>query len=116
MTDLRNDILTKDDIKEEIVEVEEWNCKILVKGLTAKARSEILNNALTKNNSFDFSKVYPDLVINCSYDPKTGDKIFNKTDRDALNQKSGSALEKIAGVAVKLSGLGQGQLSQAVKN
>lgn len=116
MTDLRNEILSKDDIKEKKIKVEEWDCEILVKGLTGKERSEVLNNALTKNNTFDFSRAYADLVIATAHDPETGKKIFNKTDRDALNNKSGSALEKIAGVAVDLSGLGKGQLSKVVKN
>lgn len=116
MADLRNQILNTDDIKEEVVEVEEWDCKVLVRGLSGKDRSEILNNALTNNNRFDFSKVYPDLVIATAFDPETKEKIFKKTDRDAINNKSGSALEKIAGVAVRLSGLGQQGVNMAVKN
>lgn len=116
MTDLRQQILDTDDIKEEEVGVEEWNCKILVRGLTGKDRSEILTSALTRDGRLDFSKVYPDLVIATSFDPETGEKIFSKTDREVLNEKSGSALEKIAGKAVKLSGLGAEGVNLAVKN
>lgn len=116
MTNLRSQILNADDIKEEIVEVEEWGCKILVKGLTGKARSEILNEAISQDGSFDFTKVYPDLVIGTSYDPETEERIFQKEDRDMLNEKSGAALEKIAEIAVKLSGLKEAAQEKAVKN
>lgn len=113
---LRDKIFQAKDIKEELVYVEEWDVKVLVRGLNGKSRSEVLNSALTKQGTFDFVKVYPDLVIATSYDPETNEKIFTKEDRDLINEKSGSALEKIASVAVRLSGLNQKAIEDGIKN
>lgn len=48
---------------------------------------------------------YPELIISTACDPDTKEKIFKPADRDALALKSGAALEKIARVAMDLSGL-----------
>lgn len=116
LTKMRDKILNSNDIKEEKVDVPEWGVEVLVKGLSGKNRSEILNNAMTSQGSFDFTKVYPDLVIASSYDPDTKEPIFEKEDRDSLNEKSGAALERIASVVVRLSGLKAAAVDDAVKN
>lgn len=116
MPNLRNKILESDDIKEEEVIVDEWDCKIKVKGLTGKSRSEILNEAIDSQGNFDFTKIYPDLVIATAHNPETDEKIFQREDRDTINKKSGAALEKIAEVAVRLSGLQEAAQEEARKN
>lgn len=113
---LREQILNAKDIKEKEIPVEEWGVKILVKGLTGKQRSMVLNEAMDKKGNLDFTKVYPDLVIATSYDPETKEPIFEKADRDLLNEKSGAALEKVAEVAVELSGLRAEAKEKAAKN
>jgi len=53
----------------------------------------------------DLQKLYPRLVVLSTYDPETGQPVFKEGDQDAVNEKSGAALEIIAQVAMRLSGL-----------
>lgn len=121
MSNLRQLILASDDLKTEIVEISEWSteesvCKIKVQALSGRERAKWLQNAVGEDGKADLQKIYPDLVITCSHDPETNEKIFEPTDRDALNEKSGSALEKIAQVAVRISGLSKEAGDTVAKN
>lgn len=117
MANLREKILTAQDIKKELVTVEEWGVQVEVRGLKGSERARLMQDSVdAKTGSVDFVKLYPDLVIASTYDPETGEKVFEPTDRDALNEKSGAALEKIAQVAMRLSGLTQADLDGARKN
>lgn len=113
---LREKIKNANDIQEEIVDVPEWDVKILVRSLTGKERAELLNVCMTPGGQVDFKKLYPMLLIATCYDPETKEKIFEPADKDWLNMKSGAVIEKIASVATKLSGLGTDELVKARKN
>lgn len=97
-------ILQAQDIQEEIVEVPEWNVKVLVRGMTGAERARYLESVM-EGTKFNIAKGYADLVLLCARDPETKEPIFQPSHRDALLQKSASALERIAKVALKLSGL-----------
>lgn len=104
---LRKDILEYEDIVTEIVEVPEWgNKRIEVRGMTSKERAKLLK-ASASTGEVDMEKWFPDLLIATLYDPKTGEKIFERADRSAINEKSGSAVSLLADVASRLSGLGE---------
>jgi hypothetical protein len=113
---LREKILAKQDIQEQIVEVSEWEVSILVRGLTGRQRAKLLTEAVDEKGKPDLQKIYPELVILSSYDPETKEKVFQPTDRDAVVEKSGAALEKIAQVAMKISGLSPETAREAEKN
>lgn len=113
---LREKILNTDDIKTELVTIEEWGVELEIKALTGKKRAEIMTSAMNEQGKMDFEKLYPDLIITSTYDPETKELVFEKTDRDMLNQKSGGALEKIAQIAIKLSGLNPDSVEKAQKN
>ncbi len=80
--------------------------EIEVRGLTAGARGRLLNSARKEDGSLDFEQYFAALVIEASYDPSTGERIFSEPDRDAVNELPVSIVEKIADVAQRLSGLG----------
>lgn len=114
---LRDKILNAKDIKEEKVAVPEWDVELLIKGLNGKDRADLMSSCIDmKTGSMDFEKLYPGLIISTAHDPETGEKVFDATDRDMLNTKAGGALEKVAQVAMKLSGLNPEQLDEAKKN
>lgn len=114
---LRDKIFNTKDIDSEKVFVKQWNVEIEVRGMTGKQRATVLQGSIGKDGkSIDFSKLYPDIVIATSYDPETGDAIFEATDRDMLNTKSSAATEKLAKTALKLSGLQEGNFEEIVKN
>jgi hypothetical protein len=103
--DMRAYIFAKDDILEEIVEVSEWDVKILVRGMTGKQRSKVMQGALRPDGTPDLERMYPDMCIATCYHPTEKVLLFTPADRDALNAKSGGVLEKLAMTAAKLSGL-----------
>jgi hypothetical protein len=114
---LRDKIFAAKDIKEEKVLVPEWDTELLIKGLNGKDRSDLLAACIDmKTGSMDLEKLYPMLIIATAYDPETGEKVFEATDRDQINTKSGGALEKVGQVAMKLSGLNKDDLENAKKN
>lgn len=114
---LRDKILNADDIKKEVVPVEEWDCELEVRGLSGKERNSILNKVMNKQSGeMDLDTLYTTLLIKSVYDPETGEKVFEEKDRDMLSGKSGAALEKVAQVASRLSGLDNKGVQNAVKN
>lgn len=113
---LRDRILSARDMKSEIIYVEEWDVKVEIRSLTGKTRAHLMSSAMSSNGKMDFEKLYPELIIATTYDPDTGNQVFNKSDREAINTKSGGALEKIAKVAMELSGLTEAAVDNAEKN
>lgn len=110
---LREQILNAKDIKSEKVFIEQWEIEVEIRGLTGAERAVMLNDM---RGSVDFVKLYPQIVIATTYEPGTNIRIFEATDVDLLNSKSGAALEKIATVAMQLSGLKDGAVADAEKN
>ena len=107
---LRDKILASNDIPTEKITVPEWGVDLLIKGMTAGERVTLMQNAYdAKTEQVNMSKVYPDVVVSCACDPDTGDHLFSDADKDALMGKSSAAIEKIADVGLRLSGIGKEQ-------
>jgi len=114
-SDLRGTILNAVDIQEELVEVPEWGVTVLVRGMTGKQRSRFLRAATNEAGEVSFDRFYPELVIATTYDPDSRTVLFGPADRDALNEKSATALERLANVATRLSGLSSREVEDAKK-
>jgi len=84
--------------------------------MTARARARMVGSAQNENGKFNLEEVLPDLVIECTFDPESGEKVFNPNDRDALMAKSAAAVEQIATVAMRLSGMGEEAVDSAGKD
>lgn len=116
-SELRKSIFDIEDIPEEVVPIPEWgDLKILVRGMTGLSRANFLKRATDANGEVAFDRFYAELVIATSFDPEDGEKIFEPSDREAINAKSGLALERLARVAQRLSGLGSTELEEAKKD
>jgi hypothetical protein len=113
---LRAKIFEAKDIKTEIMNIPEWGVVIEVKALTGKTRAIVMTSSMGKNGKMDFEKMYADMVIYSTYDNETKEKIFEDTDREALSEKSGGVLERIAGKVMQLSGLMPESVDKAEKN
>lgn len=113
---LRQKILACEDIEREDVWVEQWKVKLTIKGLNGLERAQLLSSALGKDGRTNFERIYPELVILTACDPETGKPVFERADRDALNQKAGAALECITQVAMRLSGLSAEAIAATEKN
>ena len=115
--DIKKMILDYDDIPVEELEVPEWgDIKILIKGMTGKSRANFLKRASGTSGEIEFDRFYPELIIATVHDPVTEKPIFEGADRDAINAKSGAALETVAKVAQRLSGLGSSDVEEAKKD
>jgi len=101
---LRDQILQASDLASEKVDVPEWDVTVEVRTMTGGERARIMQIAADGGGKIDFEKVYPDVVIGCTYDPKSGERVFDWNDREALMLKSGAAIDRIAQVGLRLSG------------
>lgn len=104
---LRESILAFDDIESETVEVPQWGgIKVEVRGMSGKERAGLMKRAMV-DGELDFERLYPLLIVATVFDPESGDKVFSEKDLNALNEKSGAALEHVGKVAARLSGMNQ---------
>ena len=115
MSSLSEAIFAVDDIETELVEVPQWKVTVLVKSMNARDRAKMIGKSVADNGTFKLEEVLPDLVIHCTYDPETGEQIFLPSDRDALMAKSAAAIELLATVAMKLSGMDENSVDEAGK-
>jgi hypothetical protein len=112
---LKSRILNADDIPIEIIEVPEWgDVKLEVRGMNGKERAGFLRRTTADGGEVSFEKFYPELIIATVFDPESGEKVFGPADRDNINTKSGAALERVAAVAQRHSGLGASDVDDAV--
>ena len=115
MSNLSEIIFAKSDIAEEVIHVEAWGVDILVKAMTARDRARMVEQA-GGDAGINLEQILPDLVILCSYDPESGERIFLPSDRDALLAKSADPIEKIALKAMALSGMSEDAVDAAGKD
>jgi hypothetical protein len=101
---IRDQILAKQDIPSEIVNVPEWGVKVEVRGMTGAERMRIMDMATKNAGDFNLQFVYPEIVIATSFDAETGEQIFKPSDRDVLLAKSANALDRLGSVGMRLSG------------
>lgn len=113
----KEQILTAEDLPREKVEVPEWGGHVYVQTLTARAKEEWETSML---NSRDENK--NSLIVRASLAVLTcctedGERLFTPDDIDDLNEKSGSALEKIFSAASGLNKVGDStDVDESAKN
>lgn len=112
---LRDQIFAADDIRKEVVEIPEWGCSIEVRSLNGADRARILETGVDAAGNVSLQSVYPEMVIASAHDPETGEQIFDHSDKDGLMAKNALAIDRIAVVAVKLSGLESDSVDEAGK-
>ena len=117
--ELRKTALESDDIESELIDVPEWHAKgsdkplvFEVRGMSSKERSKLLKSA-TRDGEVQMEQWFPDLIIATVFDPETGEQVFERADRAALNAKSGAVISAIADVSARLSGLGDTDVQAA---
>ena len=104
---LRDRIASAEDIDVETIEVPRWGVTLEVRGMTGKSRSVFTELFASEDGTIDYEAMYPSLLIATCFDPETKEQVFTQDDAAMLNSKSGKALEDLAQVAMRLSGLGK---------
>jgi hypothetical protein len=112
---LRERILATQDITSELVEVPEWGVTVQVRSMTARERSQAIKAWSGDDDRVDLEQLYPVLLVQTVFDPETGERVFQPEDVDTLNTKNSAALERLAVVAVRLSGMDQKAVDEAAK-
>ncbi len=119
-------ILDADDKEVEEVRVPEWatdgDDTVYVRSLTGQTRDEFVQACLDRSRSDDPRDVNVQgmegllLTKTMCADPEGEELLFDKDDVEALRQKSGKALERVAKVARRLSGLTEDAIEDLAKN
>lgn len=110
---LRDQILNADDINSELVEIPVWGVTVEVRSMDGRARTRLLRLSTDGTGEVDMERIYPEMVILCSHDPETGERIFTEDDRDAILSKAAGPVELLALAAMRVSGMSGDALDAA---
>lgn len=115
---LRDKILKiSNDTPSEIVEIPEWDVKVLVRGMTLGAKDDFLAAIVdSTSKSANVKNFTSGVLVACSYDPESGERLFSESDIPALKERSAVAIQRIVDVGVRLSGLGDEAVDVAGKD
>ena len=117
MASLRDKILAAQDIPAEVVTIPEWGVDVIVRGMSAGDRITLMQNAFDQTTQqVNMSIVYPDVVVSCAFDPDSTEPIFTEADKAAILAKSSAAVERLANVGLRLSGIGKEEQDAAGKD
>lgn len=106
---LREAILSRDDLPVEVVSVPEWGMDVRVRALSGTERDAYTASCMKrKGKDGDFEMTFEDasarLVVRCVVDD-AGNRVFADSDAAALGAKNAVALNRLFEVAQRLSGL-----------
>lgn len=114
----RDDILDAADLPRELVEVEEWGGAVYVRALSGTERDAFEASIITQRGK----RVEPNLqnlrakLVALAVVDEDGERLFSDGDVQALGRKSAAALDRVFGVAQRLSGLSPGDVEDLAKN
>ena len=100
---LRDQILSVVDVQTEEIHVPEWGVTVVCKGMTGRERSNYFEAAQDDTALWKFA---PRMIVANVIDPDTHESIFTVADIDALSDKNGAALDRLAKSISRLSGFG----------
>jgi hypothetical protein len=86
---IREKVANVKDLAEEPLHVELWGVDVIVRALTGKERSQVIQASLRAGSKFpDLQKLWPLLVIKSTRDPERGALVFDASDAEMLNDKA----------------------------
>lgn len=107
-------------LKSEKIYISQWDAEIEVKELNGGQRAKFFDNTVSVdkygNVKTHLEKMNTEIIILSCYDPETGERLFKEEDRELILQASGEAIDQIAQVALKISGLSNNAVVEAEKN
>lgn len=111
----RDEILAADDLPTEVVSVEEWGGKVIVRGLTARERDAYDESVLDMRGNkakVKMENIRAELVARCVVDEE-GKRVFSDADAKALGKKSAVVVNRLWDVARRLSGMTEEAVEEA---
>jgi len=110
----KSDILEAKDIESEVVKVPEWDGEVMVYGLSL-AEKDLWTDSIIVDGKATMEGATARLCALSIRDEK-GKLIFTNKDITSLQAKSAKALDRVFQVAQRLSGIGQEDIEETVKN
>jgi len=110
----KSGILECKDIESEVVNVPEWSGEVMVYGLTL-AEKDVWTDSILDDGKANMQGATARLCALSIRDEK-GKPIFTSKDITSLQAKSAKALDRVFQVAQRLSGIGQEEIEETVKN
>lgn len=110
----KDQILQADDKKTEKVEVPEWGGTVIIRTLTGTERDQFEESILSGNKR-DFKGVRAKLVA-LSIIGENGERLFTFEEAKLLGEKSARALDRVFGVAQRLSGFTNKDVEELAEN
>lgn len=110
----REDILSAEDLQQEVVEVPEWGGSLYVRGMDGTSRDAFERDMVTikgKDVSTNWQNFRAKLVARCAVDAE-GKRLFTDSDAAALGRKSAAALQRVFVVAQRLNGLSDAEVEE----
>lgn len=112
----RQQIKDADDLPTTSVDVPEWNGCVLVRGMTAGERDRFDQEMLkAKQSGRPVASVRAALALTCVLN-EDHSPMFELADLEWLQNKSGTAMDRIFDAVRGLSGMGEGATEQAAGN
>ncbi len=99
------DKILKSDLHSEVVYVPAWDVKIEVRQKTVKQQYDLIDKVRLPNGDINSLMLAVETVISTSYDPDTGERVFDDADRDSLLQADNAAFGTILAAANRASGM-----------
>lgn len=103
----KEQILSADDRKTDIVDVPEWGGLVKIRAMTGAERDRFEQDSIEgrgKDTKMNLRNIRARLV-SLSIVDENNNRLFTRNDIEALGQKSAAALDRVFGAAQKLSGL-----------
>ena len=97
----REQIQAAEDFGHAIVEVPEWGVKVEMRSLTLDEKTSMAKRH-TSEGELDHHGLMLDLVVACSFDIETGERLFNDGDAEWLGKKNAKAVERLIDAAADL--------------
>jgi len=103
----REAILAARDIQTEQVDIPEWSCSVLVRGMSGVDRDAFESSLLKgKGRGRDINLAnFRARLVSRSVVDEAGNLVFSEHDAEALGRHSAGALSRISDVAQRLSGV-----------
>ena len=107
---LRDTIIQAEDLDSRVVDVPEWGVTVELRGMTGAQRMKLWEATQAKSRTH----FYSDILIATTYDPDTGQHVFDPADRDVISEKSGAVLDRLTGIINELSGTSVEEAEEAL--
>lgn len=113
---IREKALGKHLLKSEVIEVPEWEAQVEIRELSAAARDDWRQKAHIGEKDSNPLTAQIELIIGNTYEPGTGMKVFERTDRDGLMEMPAGLIDRVSMAILRLSGLTADAVEAAEKN